>query len=396
MELSVDQLKILLADIESDRVERTQSTGDTEKYSIAVCGFANDLSGSGKNGYLIIGVDKNGKPTGAKITENFLEALAGLRSDGNIQPLPVISVKKMILTNYEVAVVEVKPSLLPPVRYKGQVWIRVGPRRATASEQEEKILTERRIADFRSFDASPLTEASIQDLSMPLFANYRQIVVAREIIEANHRSPDDQLASLRLFSSKLSCATAAGIILLGKNPRYFLPGCYVQFLRLNGSQLTDELKSQDEISGDLYSIVSRFDLIVKNSIENVMISTSALHESVSYDYPSGAIREILMNAIIHRDYQSNTPIRFYWFNDRIEIMSPGGLYGEVTEANMRSQSSYRNPVIAEAMKALGYVNRFGYGLQKADRELEKNGNPPMTIKIEANSSVLVTIQKRTK
>ena len=83
-----------------------------------------------------------------------------------------------------------------------------------------------------------------------------------------------------------------------------------------------------------------------------------------------------MNAIMHRDYNSNTPVRFYWFEDRIEIQSPGGLYGEVTKETLTERNSYRNPIIAEAMHSLGYVNRYGHGIQRAQAALKENGNPP--------------------
>ncbi len=64
----------------------------------------------------------------------------------------------------------------------------------------------------------------------------------------------------------------------------------------------------------------------------------------------------------------------YWFDDRIEIQSPGGLYGEVTKETLTRRNSYRNPVIAEALKELGYVNRFGYGIQRAIAALAANGS----------------------
>src|SRR5690606_2635449 len=121
------------------------------------------------------------------------------------------------------------PSDLPPVRYKGQVWIRVGPRKAIASEQEERILTERRIAQARSFDASPVAEAGLEDLALSQFQAYRQEVVDPEVIAANHRSTEEQLASLRFFDSRHHVPTVAGLLLFGKNPRFFLPGAYVQF-----------------------------------------------------------------------------------------------------------------------------------------------------------------------
>ncbi|MBF0417643.1 MAG: hypothetical protein HQL86_05270 [Magnetococcales bacterium] len=61
-----------------------------------------------------------------------------------------------------------------------------------------------------------------------------------------------------------------------------------------------------------------------------MAPDTALRERLVPDFPQPAIRELLLNAIMHRDYQSNTPVHFHWFSDRIEIKSPGELYGEVT------------------------------------------------------------------
>jgi predicted HTH transcriptional regulator len=105
------------------------------------------------------------------------------------------------------------------------------------------------------------------------------------------------------------------------------------------------------------------------------------------------IRELLMNAVMHRNYNSNSPIRFYAFADHIEIQSPGGLYGEATAQNFPTRNSYRNPVIAEALKSLGFVNRFGYGVQRAQALLADNGNPPAVFEFDAHS-VLVKIYKR--
>ena len=114
---------------------------------------------------------------------------------------------------------------------------------------------------------------------------------------------------------------------------------------------------------------------VRANIRRHLQPVSALREETLVDYPEWAIRELLMNAVMHRDYQSNTPISFYWYADRIEIKNPGGLYGEVTPENFTERNSYRNPVIAEAMKDLGYVNRYGHGIQRAQKLLRDNQNP---------------------
>ncbi len=102
---------------------------------------------------------------------------------------------------------------------------------------------------------------------------------------------------------------------------------------------------------------------------------------------------MLLNAVAHRSYESNTPIRFSVFSDRIEIASPGGLYGEVNIENFGKESSYRNPVIAEALKTLGFVNRFGYGIRRAERALKDSGNRPLGVTI-SQFAVLITIWAR--
>ncbi len=390
--LTPDETAALLRDMESDRIERTVSTKDTDKFAQAVCAFANDMPRHRLPGYLVIGANDAGEPTGITITDQLLQNLSALRSDGNIQSLPAIAVAKIKLGDRDVAVVEVTPSDLPPVRYKGQVWIRVGPRKAIASEQEERMLTERRIALAQSYDASPLSEAHLTDLSLALFQAYRQEVIDPDLIAANHRTIEQQLASLRFFDSTRHLANVAGVLLFGKNPRYFLPGAYVQFLRLPSTTLTDRPIDQAEISGDLLGMLRELDIRIKTGIQTSLIATSTLREKLLPDYPEVAVRELLLNAVMHRDYRSNTPIRMYWFSDRIEIQSPGGLYGEVTQSTMTRRNSYRNPVLAEAMKTLGYVNRFGYGIQRAEAAMREGGNPPIEFQID--DSVFLAILRR--
>jgi ATP-dependent DNA helicase RecG len=99
-----------------------------------------------------------------------------------------------------------------------------------------------------------------------------------------------------------------------------------------------------------------------------------------------------MNALMHRNYESNAPVYIYHFTDRIEIVNPGGLYGEARPSNFPEASDYRNPVIAEAMKIMGYVNRFNYGVKQSQRELAANGNPPAEFQLDLVTKFKVTIR----
>ena len=97
---------------------------------------------------------------------------------------------------------------------------------------------------------------------------------------------------------------------------------------------------------------------------------------------------------MHRTYEAtHAPIRVSWFNDRIEVLSPGGAYGVVTAANFGQPglTDYRNPNLAEAMKNLGYVQRFGVGIPTARRLLKTAGHPEPEFQIN-DINVLVTIR----
>lgn len=89
--------------------------------------------------------------------------------------------------------------------------------------------------------------------------------------------------------------------------------------------------------------------------------------------------------------QTNAPVKVYWFNDRIEMQNPGGLFGQVNRENFgKGATDYRNPHLAGVMKDLGYVQRFGYGIPTAKRALERNGNPPPDFYLEdAYTTVIV-------
>ncbi len=389
-----EQLRTLIADHEADRVEFTVSTKNTDKFAAAVCVFANDLPNHGQPGHLVIGVDDSGQFAGLAVTDELLRNLGGLRDDGNIQPLPSLTVEKVITSDGEVAIVTVQPSPLPPVRYKGRICVRIGPRRGYATEQDERILIERRVAHAKTFDAQPCLGSSLGDLHRSLFLiDYLQQAVAPEVIEENNRPLEQQLAGLRFFELKTATPTHAGILLFGLDVRHWLAGAYVQFLRVAGDSLAEPVTDDHVLSGDLLTNLRELTALLDAQTTRYPVHESGLREVEVETYPRVAVRELVMNAIMHRDYASTAPVRITWFDDRIEIQSPGGLYGEASPENFPRQTSYRNPVVAEALKALGYVNRYGRGVVRAQQTLQRNGNPPAEFQFD-HGYVLATLRKR--
>src|SRR3989304_6605629 len=393
--LSVLDLEQLMTDLESDRVERKESITSPEKIRQAICAFANDLPGHQLPGYWFMGGNDQGRPATLPITDRLLRTLADMRSDGNILPLPSITVQKETLQGTPVAVVEVLPSDTPPVRFKGQVWIRVGPRRAIATLEEERRLTERQVAGVRNFDQKPCTGATLDDLLLEQFrGDYLPRVVDPSVIAQNNRAIGEQLASLRFFDLRRQAPTYAGLLVIGKDPLQFLPGAYIQFVRFEGESLSDAVQDEKRITGNLLTQLLHLDNLLPLQIHTARAPTTGLRHEDRPDYPLFAIRELALNAVIHRAYEAtNAPVRINWFADRVEILNPGGLYGQVTPDNYERVSDYRNPVIAEAMKVLGYVERFGPGIARGHTALPAHGNPPAEFTFEP-THVLVTVRSR--
>ena len=374
--ITKDELQELFASTETYRIERTTSTTDKDKFGEAVCAFANDMPDSGKPGYLLVGVRNDGSLNGLKASDELLQKFAALRSDGNILPIPSIAVDSFSFPDGDVIVVEVQPSDQPPVRYRGRTWIRIGPRRDIASPAEETMLAERKARNFTTFDARPCFDASLDDLDLDLFQHdYLPKAVDAEVLAADDRPIERKLESLRFFNSAYGLPTNAAILLFGKDPRRFFPGAYVQYVSFGGRDKAATILNEHPFKGPIVRMLAQVDLFIETTIARKRpVFVTALREETRTDYPKGAIRELVMNAIMHRDYQGNAPIHFYQYADRLEVVNHGGLYGRARPENFPNVSDYRNPIIAEAMKVLGYVNCYNRGINMVQDELDANGN----------------------
>ena len=370
------ELEALMSDLESDLVERKESAADGKKIRRNVCAFANDLPGNGKPGLVLVGVRDDGSCTSLPINDDLLTKLANIRGEGGILPLPSMTVQRRTLRGCEVAVVSVEPSADTPVRYQGCVWVRVGPSVREGSVEDERLLTERRRAADLSFDSRPVNGAHIDDLDQDfLRGHYLPNAIAPEVLEHNNRPLDHQLRSLRLVQGERP--TWGAVLAFGLDPQAFLPGAYAQFLRIDGTEITDPIRDQKQLTGGLDDVVRRLDELLELNVSVRTDVAGAPRERQRPDYPTDALRQLAHNAVMHRSYEgTNTPVRIHWFSDRVEIASPGGLYGRITHDNFGAgDTDYRNPLLAEIMANLGFAQRFGLGVPLARKALEENGNP---------------------
>jgi len=393
--LSDDELLLLYRDAESDRVERKENAQQRDRICQAICALANDLSQNRAPGVVFIGQRDDLSCAGLTIDDALLLSLAHLRSDGRLLPFPTMAVRVATLDGCKVAVIEVDPSHNPPIKFEGRVWVRVGPRRAIASAEEERRLVEKRRWGELPFDAHPVRAATVAELDLPRFQlEYLPAAISPEALAQNQRTVDDQLRALRLAMPD-GTPTVTAILVIGREPRRWLPGAYIQFRRVDGRELLDAVIDHREVAGTVADQLRQMDEIVRLHVAHSAAVGGPLRVDTP-DYPEEALRQLIRNAVIHRSYEgTNSPARVTWFSDRVEIQSPGGLYGHVTRQTFGRPgvTDYRNPTLAEALKALGFVERFGVGFAIVRQALEKNGNPELELTVE-DAHVLATVRRR--
>jgi ATP-dependent DNA helicase RecG len=242
---------------------------------------------------------------------------------------------------------------------------------------DERLLAERRRANDLPYEMWPRYFTTLADLDLKLFTStYLPAAVAPDVLAENGRPVQQQLTSLHLADDE-GTPTVLGLLVVGYEPRTAVPGAYVQFARYAGTDKAAPIADDHEIGGNVIAVETQLDPVLRGNLRAAVVPERLFKELPQPEYPWEAIREAVMNAIMHRDYEtSNAPIQIDWFDDRIEITNPGGPYGRVHKDNFDRVNDYRNPSLASAMKILGYVNRFGRGIARIKASMDQNGNPP--------------------
>jgi ATP-dependent DNA helicase RecG len=397
---SDQELEAMLDDLESDMVERKKSfAGDVpDKVRQAICAFANDLPDHNKPGVLFIGAHDDGTPSGLRVDDTLMRNISGIRAEGKILPFPTLSVEKRLIRGADMVVVTVAPSDMPPVKFDGRIWVRIGSTRSIAAHQDERVLIERRRSKNIPYDICRVPTATISDLAKGVFENeYLPSAFAPDVLETNSRSYEERLASCRMiFSLNDPVPTILGLLSLGKTPQDFIHGAYIQFVRIDGIALADRVIDEEDIGGTIVSMLRRTEeKLAAHNCSAIDIASAPTHIR-NILYPPAALQQIVYNAVLHRTYEgTNAPVRVYWFNDRVEIGSPGGPFGNVTSENFGKPgiTDYRNPNIGAVLKTFGFVQKFGIGIATARKSMADNGNPPP--EFETNqSSIVCTLRKK--
>ncbi|MBX3064030.1 MAG: ATP-binding protein [Anaerolineae bacterium] len=170
--------------------------------------------------------------------------------------------------------------------------------------------------------------------------------------------------------------TYAGMVLFGKDPQQYMRGAQITAVRFGGASMGDVFTRQD-IVGALPEQIRQAEAFILDNLRRNVRLTGNMARDEEYEYPLEAAREMIVNAVSHRDYSiRGDDIRLFIFADRLEVSSPGRLPGPVTVDNIADERFSRNPAIVQVLSDMGFIERLGYGVNRIINLMRNQQLPP--------------------
>ena len=317
-------------------------------------------------GQLFIGVHDDGAVrglSGANVAR-LNQLIANVASQGVV---PAINPQTQNVAHPSgmVLVVTIADGINKPYMDKnGVIWVKSGAdkRRATSREEIQRLFQKSGLVHA---DETPVQGLGAGDVDMPYFEAFFQNQFGQATADQNLPLPQ-LLSNMNLVNSER--LNIAGALLFAKTPQYHLPAFIVKAVAFVGSQIEDEryLDSRD-VSGKLADVFQQTLGFLRANTRAVQ-GEQGFNSQGSAEIPSIVWEELVVNALIHRDYFVSAPVRVLVFSDRVEIISPGHLPNNLTIENIKAgNSNIRNPILASfAAKLLPYRG-LGSGLLRVLR-----------------------------
>lgn len=312
-----------------------------------------------RGGTLLLGVaPRSDRPVGVDDAENAINCV--LEAALSIEPPLIIPMPQLIQTHGSPMVVVQVPRGMPYVyALAGRFLRRVGTANTAMTPADlRRLMLER--GDV-TFEAEPARNARRTDLDWEQVEAY-----AMGLSGIGGASPEQVLLKRGCLTRRddILVPTNAGILLFGRDPQQFLRGADITAARFAGGEMGDVFTRQD-IGGTLPQQIQRAETFLVDNLRKGVQLGDRMARSEQMEYPLKAVRELVVNAVAHRDYSiQGDGIRLYLFSDRLEITSPGGLPGPVTVDNIVDERFSRNSAIVQVLSDLGFIERLGYGVDR--------------------------------
>ncbi len=370
-----ERLSLILSEGEGERIEFKEGLGQLDRELVA---FANAAGGS-----IFIGVEDRREIAGISISNRMRSEVTTIARNCD----PPLEVETFVYSE-KVLEVRVSEGTDKPYRCKGGFFLRMGPntQKLNRNEIRRLILSS---GTYRFDEALNGQFQFPQDFDRRKLAEYVSLCGF-----ATTADPEDVLFSLdtaRRVKKRIVLCNA-GVLFFARQPQSLIKESHISCVRYRGRDRYDIIDRQ-ELTGNPIEMIESAHAFVKRNIRVGYGFNEGARRQESFEYPLPAVREAIVNAVMHRDYfydASNIYISIY--SDRLEVENPGGLYSGLTLDELGRRSVRRNRLIADLLFRAGYVERVGSGIPRMRKALEENKNPPM--EISATNFFSVTLYPR--
>ena len=361
-------IKEIIEKEESETTEFKKSTAQLEKALKTICGFLNHIGG-----VVYFGID-DGEVVGQEVSDQTLKSISQ-KIRQKIKPEVTPEVKVLEIMGKRVIEVTVKEGGNKPYYLAGIAYKRIGTENPIISPEElERTILERRT---KYWDSEICEEASLDDIDED---KVRWYLERREGIRKVKKPEkmDIKTLLLNVGAAKRTNGeikpTNAGILFFCENPQRFVLQSRLRLARFDGKTLTRDFLDRLDCSGALWEMIDASEDFIRKNIRLFGFRTEYSFQRIDkLEYPIKAIREGIINALIHRNYFAPADTRVAIFDDRIEIISPGTFPEGVTPKNPKHVPV--NPALCQLMYDVGFIEKYGSGIYMINELCDEWGIP---------------------
>ena len=381
-------LKKMISQGESETVEFKKSLSESKEIIKTISAFANI-----KGGRIFIGVSNYGKALGVEIGKDTVERLVNqITQNTDPEVHPHIIIEK--INDKQIIIVKVKESSDHLVLAFGRPYRRVGKSTLRMSKDEYERLILEKHKDKLYFDSQICKEATLADIDKEKIRWFLKKAKAERNLDIDYTaSPSEALKRLNLLVDNKPTNTA--ILMFGKNPQRFFIQSEIRCARFKGIKAVKPFIDMKVINGSVYEQIDQAEKFILFNIKKAAwIEPGKIERQEKWEYPPDAIREAIINAIAHRDYNSSANVHISIFDDRIEIWNPGKLPPPLTPKDLKEEhkSIPVNPSLANLLFLIKYIERWGTGTNDIIKWCRKEGLPEPIFK-EVTGGFAVVLRK---
>ena len=317
-----------------------------------ICGFAN-----AEGGTLVIGRNDQGLAVGVANAARLLEEIPN-----KVRDVLGIMVAVNLLLEDGKELLEIRVDPYPsPVSYKGEYHYRSG---STKQELKGAALSHFLLKkQGLHWDGVPVPFVGVADLDSRVLGQFRALAAKSQRLSAEMLQESDASLLEKLHLLERDYLKRAAVLLFHADPERYVGGAYV---KMGFFESNVDLRHQDEVHGDILSQVGKAIDTLKAKYLKAWISYEGLQRIETYPVPEPALREALLNAVVHKDYASAIPIQISVYPDKLMIWNPGQLPPQWTVERllMKHASAPFNPDVASAFFRVGMIESWGRGIER--------------------------------